>query len=100
MNAIELALNSKHLEVKQLVARVISSPIYLEKLCTDSSSRVHYAALKSIKKEILQSCYKHLFEQAIFDRTKKIREYGRFVLKQLGVTNFKKIYADKIENQP
>lgn len=48
-------------------------------LLTDKSPRVRYAALKIFAKDDFQT-NKHLFESAIFDQSKSIREYARFIL--------------------
>lgn len=91
----DMYLQNKHPEVRKLALNYLSSdrlfPVYIEEFCQDSSIRVRYAALKSIP-QTQGVNYKFLFEKALFDRSKKIREYGRYVLKTLGVQEFRNYY--------
>ncbi len=62
----------------------------LSTLLVDSAARVRYAALKIILKDDFTE-YKQLFVNAIFDDSKPIREYARFMLGSHGDEN----HADK-----
>ena len=64
-------------------------------LFNDHVSNVRYHALKRISHDNFSE-YKELFEKAIFDSSKKVREYGRYVLGVHGYCNFVEQYQQKI----
>jgi HEAT repeat protein len=55
---------------------------YVERLLKDKALRVRYLAVKAIPKELRRE-YRALYEEYLFDKSRKIREYARFVLTQL-----------------
>ena len=58
----------------------------LSTLFADKSIRVRYAALKAIPKEEFEE-YQEFYKTAIFDESKPIREYARFMLRLHGDDN-------------
>ncbi len=87
---IDKAITDPALEIRYWSALHLPKTINFKKrlstLFADKSIRVRYAALKAIPKEEFEE-YREFYETAIFDESKPIREYARFMLRLHGDDN-------------
>ncbi len=84
---IDKAIVDPSAEIRQWAARNLPRDISLKsrlmKLLIDKVVRVRYAALKAVPSQDFLD-YKEFFEKSIFDDSKPMREYARFVLRSYG----------------
>lgn len=96
---IGLAMIDPAPEVRQWVLRHLPKSEYLTKglsiLLTDKANRVRYAALKTVPYADF-ALYRQFFDQAIFDNSKLIREYARFMLCSHGHKNHLAQYRQRL----
>lgn len=96
-------LTNKHPEVRCWLLNTLPHGKHLqfiqEQLLQDSSIRVQYAALRSIPQQY-RANYRPSFEKSLIHKSKKIREYSRFVLSSLEYHDFRNIYKNMLNTTP
>jgi hypothetical protein len=99
INLCEHTLSHRLPEVRRWVIQYLSYDKSfaenISRLLMDKASRVRYHALKAIPKEE-RSDYRAIFEQALFDKSRKIREFARFVITELNGEDIFKGADEKI----
>ena len=99
INLIDRAIADSAPEVRQWAASHLPNDEKfknrLDTLFSDSAIRVRYAALKSMPQEFFLE-YTPLIERMIFDDSKPIRDYARFILSLHGNDNYTEKYRKKL----
>ncbi len=101
LTLIEKAIQDPAPEIRQWAAgnlpqnELMSTRI--SQLLYDKAVRVKYAALKAIPKDQWLD-YKVFFENAIYDNSRSIREYSRFVLRKISdIDDFSSFYRERLK---